>query len=120
MEAFQCCRNCCLDQVSPQERVQQCIQHCMKPLADTEQFVSQEMEKFQVAYTVASFVKVLSTLNNFIQSIARDKINLPYNLTKYSINTSTGYQWNQVGFVTSLYGLLVLGPIYSMWRTVCR
>ena len=34
--------------MSSQERVQQCMQRCMKPVAETEQLVTQELEHFQV------------------------------------------------------------------------
>ena len=48
VEAFQCCKECCTDQTSSHEKVTQCMQRCMKPVQETEQLVSSELEHFQV------------------------------------------------------------------------
>ena len=48
VEAFQCCKECCTDQTSSHEKVTHCMQRCMKPVQETEQLVSSELEHFQV------------------------------------------------------------------------
>ncbi|XP_065882985.1 protein FAM136A-like [Dysidea avara] len=54
VEAFQCCKECCTDQTSSHEKVTHCMQRCMKPVQETEQLVSSELEHFQTRLTRCS------------------------------------------------------------------
>lgn len=48
MKAFQCSANCCRDQQSSQNVVQQCLAGCMQPVLDAEKNLQEEVQQLQV------------------------------------------------------------------------
>jgi hypothetical protein len=47
VKAFQCCAKCSEDKMSSQATLQNCLQNCMRPVAESEDKIKQEIENFQ-------------------------------------------------------------------------